>query len=288
MHPHFNRLFRGQMSLRRRSHGPANVIPHVWRCHCGPERGHSKSVHCLRPVGGRFAPVSATKSRLWPLCCKTQTPVHPRYCVEGAEKKRAYSTPHSCATLQGSGPIRARIPAQPYERSYSALRLCTLSCENSAPKSRGRPQGGGRVGAETIDQSPGDGTLRRAAGGSAAWAADPRPGVHIWAGDIHAPPHGRFRAAISPFTLEGGRRNTTAPTTARLASGTTTGSGMRRANGRNPSRDLRATAYTAEQQETLRRGLRILARIIARSHLRRQESRSTAAPRPPTEGEDGD
>ena len=70
-----------------------------------------------------------------------------------------------------------------------------------------------------IDQSPGDGTLRRAAGGSAAWAADPRPGVHIWAGDIHAPPHGRFRAAISPFTLEGGRRNTTAPTTARLASG---------------------------------------------------------------------
>ena len=47
-------------------------------------------------------------------------------------------------------------------------------------------------------------------------------------------------------------------------------------------------AYTAEQQETLRRGLRILARIIARSHLRRQESRSTAAPRPPTEGEGGD
>ena len=185
-------------------------------------------------------------------------------------------------------PVRDRTPAQPYERSYSALRLCTLSCENSDPKSRGRPQGGGRVGAETIDQSPGDGTLRRAAGGSAAWAADPRPGVHIWAGDIHAPPHGRFRAAISPFTLEGGRRNTTAPTTARLASGTTTGSGMRRANGRDPSRDQRATAYTAEQQETLRRGLRILARIIARSHLRRQESRSTAAPRPPTEGEDGD
>ena len=247
-----------------------------------------QSVHWLRPVGGRFTPVSATKSRLWPLCCKTETPVHPQYCVEGAEKKRAYSTPHPCATLPGSGPIRARIPAQPYERSYSALRLCTLSCENSDPKSRGRPQGGGRVGAETIDQSPGDGTLRRAAGGSAAWAADPRPGVHIWAGDIHAPPHGRFRAAISPFTLEGGRRNTMAPTTARLASGTTTGSGMRKANGRKPSRDQRATAYTAEQQETLRRGLRILARIIARSHPRRQESRSTAAPRPPTEGEDGD
>ena len=61
---------------------------------------------------------------------------------------------------------------------------------------------------------------------------------------------------------------------------------MKRANGRNPSRDQRATAYTAEQQETLRRGLRILARIIARSHLRRQESRSGAASRPSAEDED--
>ena len=53
---------------------------------------------------------------------------------------------------------------------------------------------------------------------------------------------------------------------------------MRRANGRKPSRDQRATAYTAEQRETLRRGLRILARMIARAHLRRQEFRSGAAP----------
>ena len=104
--------------------------------------------------------------------------------------------------------------------------------------------------------------------------------------DIHAPPHGRFRTAISPFTLEGGRRNSTAPTTARLASGTTTGSGMRRANGRKPSRDQGATAYTAEERETLRRGLRILARMIARAHLRRQESRSGAAPQPSAEDED--
>ena len=145
--------------------------------------------------------------------------------------------------------------------------------------SRGRPQSGEQVGAETIDRSPGDGKagiavlLHRAAGDAA------------WAGDIHAPSHGRFRTAIPPFTLEGGRRNTTAPTTARLASGATTGSGMRRANGRKPSRDQRATAYTAEQQETLRRGLRILARMIARAHLRRQESRPAAAPRPSAEDE---
>ena len=97
--PHFNRLFRGLLSLGRRSHGPADVIPHVWRCHCRPERTLSKSVHWLRPVDGRFTLVSATNSRLWPLSYGTQTPVHPQYCVEGAEKKSAYSTPHPCAEL---------------------------------------------------------------------------------------------------------------------------------------------------------------------------------------------
>ena len=40
--------------------------------------------------------------------------------------------------------------------------------------------------------------------------------------------------------------------------------------------------YTPEQRETVRRGLRILARIIARAHLRRQAERSgAAAPGPP-------
>ena len=61
---------------------------------------------------------------------------------------------------------------------------------------------------------------------------------------------------------------------------------MRGANERNPSTNRRTTAYSAEQRETLRRGLRILARMIARAHLRRQESRSGAAPRPPAEDED--
>ena len=60
---------------------------------------------------------------------------------------------------------------------------------------------------------------------------------------------------------------------------------MRRANGRKPSRDQGATVYSAEQREPLQRGLRILARIIARGHLRRQESRSAAAPRPSAEDE---
>ena len=125
----------------------------------------------------------------------------------------------------------------------------------------------------------------RAQCGQPSILADPTRGCIHEQGTYMHPPHGRFRTAISPSTLEGRRRNTTAPTTARLASGATAGSGMRRANGRKPSRDQRATAYTAEQRETLRRGLRILARIIARSHLRRQESRSEAAPRQSAEDE---
>ena len=72
---------------------------------------------------------------------------------------------------------------------------------------------------------------------------------------------------------------------------------MRSANGRKPPTNRRATpsnprtapkrgspTYTAEQRETMRRGLRILARIIARAHLRRQASRSGAAPEPPCGG----
>ncbi|MDD9995587.1 MAG: hypothetical protein OXS35_07580 [Dehalococcoidia bacterium] len=64
-------------------------------------------------------------------------------------------------------------------------------------------------------------------------------------------------------------------------------SGMRSANERNPSTDRRTTAYSTERQETVRRGLRILARMIARAHLRRQASRSLPAPRSPVQGEDG-
>ena len=129
-HHHFNRLFRGLMSLGRRSHGPADVIPHVWRCHCGPERTLSKSVHWLRPVGGRFTPISATNSR-------------PDLVTS------RYQNSNSCTPpiLRGRGrkkesPIAPRIPAQSYERSYSALRLCTLCCESGGPMSRGRPQRG--------------------------------------------------------------------------------------------------------------------------------------------------
>ncbi len=44
---------------------------------------------------------------------------------------------------------------------------------------------------------------------------------------------------------------------------------------RDPSSPKSATAaYTAEQQERMQRGLRILARMIVRAHLRREASRA--------------
>ncbi len=47
--------------------------------------------------------------------------------------------------------------------------------------------------------------------------------------------------------------------------------------------------YAAEHRETVRRGLRVLAKIIARVHLRRQAARTnTAAPGPPQVSEHGE
>ena len=60
-------------------------------------------------------------------------------------------------------------------------------------------------------------------------------------------------------------------------------SGMRSENRRNSLKNRKASAergsaeYTAEQREQMQRGLRILARIIARAHLRRQASQPGVA-----------
>jgi len=60
--------------------------------------------------------------------------------------------------------------------------------------------------------------------------------------------------------------------------------GMRSDKERSSSTNRRATAerrpveYTAEQRERMRRGLRIMARIIARAHLQRQASPPGATP----------
>ena len=42
-----------------------------------------------------------------------------------------------------------------------------------------------------------------------------------------------------------------------------------------------STAYAAEQREQLQRGMRILARMIVRAHLRREASRAVPTQREP-------
>lgn len=54
-----------------------------------------------------------------------------------------------------------------------------------------------------------------------------------------------------------------------------------RTSTRNPSsRKESSTAYTAKQREQLQRGLRTLARMIVRAHLRREASRAEPPPEP--------
>ena len=69
---------------------------------------------------------------------------------------------------------------------------------------------------------------------------------------------------------------------------------MRSANGRRPPNNRRATVrrgsptYSAEERETVQRGLRILARIIARAHLRRHALQAETEPETPKDGEAGE
>ena len=108
------------------------------------------------------------------------------------------------------------------------------------------------------------------------WACRPEP-LH---GRSCEQPHRRLRPAPRPLRLE---RTHQAHETPRDGM-----SGMRSANERNPAADRRATAFSAERQEAVRLGLRIVSRMIARAHLRRQASQSLPAPRRPAEREDGD
>ncbi len=68
-------------------------------------------------------------------------------------------------------------------------------------------------------------------------------------------------------------------------------SGMRSANGQRPPDNRRATvrrgspSYSAEERETVQRGLRIIARMIARAHLRRQTLQAETEPETPKDGE---
>ena len=82
LHPHIHRLLRPVFQPSSRSAAPSCPPPSIGFRWIRPERALSKSVHCFRPIGGRCAPVSATKAPLQPLRCQTQTRVQAPHLVE--------------------------------------------------------------------------------------------------------------------------------------------------------------------------------------------------------------
>ncbi len=87
-----------------------------------------QSVSCLGPVGGRFTPVSATKSRLWPLCYATQSPVHAQYCVALSVSSDLIGA-HTCAGCYEGHASPARI----LDRSHLGGRASPPSPDSSPP-----------------------------------------------------------------------------------------------------------------------------------------------------------
>ena len=93
-HPHFNRRFGGLLSLRRRSDEPADVPPHVWRCHCRPERRVS------------------TKCSLFPSC---RGVMYRRLNGEVTKMCPLVQNPFSCTppALRGRSPFRLSLEGDP-------------------------------------------------------------------------------------------------------------------------------------------------------------------------------
>ena len=98
MHPHSKRLFRGLMSLSRRSDGPADVISPVWRCHCGPEHRVSTKCSLLTSCRGAIHPCSSYDiTTLASLLPNSNSCTPPTLHERGRKKER---------------PLAPRIPAQ--------------------------------------------------------------------------------------------------------------------------------------------------------------------------------
>ena len=159
MHPHSTRLLRGLMSLRRRSHGPANVIPPVWLCHCGPERTLSEKCSLLTSCREAIYPRSnyeiTTPATLFPNSNSCTPPIlHER----GRKKERPWP-PASLRRATGERPVAPRIRTQSYEGSYFQFHLFTLSCDCCESTTRSKSQGSERVGAGIETPVGKDGSL---------------------------------------------------------------------------------------------------------------------------------
>ena len=107
-HPHLKRTFWPLLSSGLRFcpvHAPP---PQALLRHCRPNSALSPDCSPLTSDRGRFAPVSATKSRLRPLRHQTPFPVHPHYCTKRLIDCRPSVVP-------------------PCMRSFSAIDLFTLA-----------------------------------------------------------------------------------------------------------------------------------------------------------------
>ncbi len=113
-HPHLKRIFWPLLSSGRRF-GPRHAPPpQACFCHCRPNSTLSTDCSPTTSCRGRFAPDSATKSRLRPLRHQTPFPVHPQYCAKRLVRWRPSVAP-------------------PRVRSFSAFELFTLSGEGCDP-----------------------------------------------------------------------------------------------------------------------------------------------------------
>ena len=147
MHPHSKRLLRGLMSLRRRSHGPADVMPQVWRCHCSPERHHSEKCSLVTSCREAIYPHSSYEiTTLAALLPNSNSCTPPILHERGREKERPWP-PASLRRATGERPVAPRIRAQSYEGSYFQFHLFTLSCDCCESTTRSKSQGSERVGA---------------------------------------------------------------------------------------------------------------------------------------------
>ena len=98
MHPRFNRIFLALMSLGRRSNRPADVIPHVWRCHCSPEHRDSTKCFLITSCRGGDLPLFQL--------------AHDPTCGFPTKLKLLYTSGTARKGLENRESIAPRIPAQ--------------------------------------------------------------------------------------------------------------------------------------------------------------------------------
>ena len=236
-----------------------------------------ESVHCSSPVGGRFTPVSATKSPLQPPRLQTQSPVHPlhmfhtptfRRSLEGASRDAPHGGcephPHRLRSEEDRRGIRRRAMFWVSRAGDSQRRRPVTPASVSVSEGRNAPPLQSPFPGPNVIETP----LRPARRCHAPrLAMSLRSGTHLFEKCSLVT---SCRGAICPCpsyeitTLAALLRNSNSCTPPAL-------------RGRSPfRRSLQGAPVCAP-----------FARIIDDAHLHRQASRSATSPRPTAEDEGG-